>query len=780
MPLVERLVLEDLRALREANERRWHQPLQRAVERVQGSAAVGWEDPTPRERDDPGPVEGRGLGEVVRGSENGGGGTGTGVRGERQTLASWLSPRRVIESIVARRYTPDLIAASSISTDAARLAALWTTFHAEVDLESSPTDLTLVLAFLQHIVDSPSPSLPLALKVLESLLDSDENVSLAAAPLLPLLPAPAKVKFVVLRTLVALATSAQLFPTAHAALLALANLRAEHNVARGEEPADLELLHDTIDRLTDSLREARQVEYEPRALEPDHPLVVAHSLAIDLLPAWTPLPTSPTLDPTTSRLLSLYTDEAAARVRWDLVARTVETWGPRPRRVAVRGPPTTPTGWRLERHHLKLLRWYSGEAPFSAYGVLEGAPGAAADHRRHRSRSRRIAQPTRAYDLAIAASHSFVQTPALLTDWSNFDKSNWIELLSDSRVASHRTRSLARRFHTLFVSTATPSSPFLLTPRALLTLVRVSCAPIGKSHAFATSLVASRVALLSSPSSPFSAPTFDHYDLTTLAQAYLLLDDQKSMVAVYDRLLQQRIVPTQADVDVILRAAIRRHPGFVRWHLAQLYKVGVTITPETFSLLYRDTRTRVANPQKRKVALDRLVALASKLGIPISNPALLLHPSSTRTLAHPEVNKEMPLSHSNSLLEHAFEQGNWVRANRLYTSSLASGLVLEDSFRRLVNLLTPSPSTPTETREAMRNLAKGIIQDAMERDPPLVEKQATYDALLRSLMEMVDWEAVGRVESRLSVYGVRPSEDMRRRVVEWAERRGFLKVQSSQ
>lgn len=777
MPLVERLVLEDLQRLRAEDEPRWRLPVLRAVEVIGGEERQrndpSWDRSTP-----PGiPDElelGRGFGEVVDTAR------GTSEPVAEASTPQWLDARRVMEDLLVGS-TPGalpthLVAALPNQTDAARLGELWKTFSAEVDPLASETDLALVLAFLLHLVAPPPPAavsqsttatLPLALKVLQSLLDSDESASLAAAPAVAL-PAAVKVQIVVLRTVAELATDAQLFPLAHRALLALAGLRATYKVARGDENDDLELLHHALAGVTDQLREARHVEFQPRATSPDHPLLIAHSLAIDLLPAWTPVLAhsrtgAPTVDDWTAALLARHTDECAARVRWDLVAHAWEKWGPQPRR-RVKQARTTPTGWVLHAHHLKLLRWYAGEAPFSTYGVLASAVEG-------ETRSVRPVDGAKVYDLALSTLRAFAYAydPAQWRGWSAHDKSGLIELLTVSRGATQRTRSIARRFYAHFAA-ADPRA-FVLPARGFLALIRTSCPPYADQRAFAAELVARRVATLTNPAGAYG-PALDHFELTTLAQCYLELGDLPSLRGVYSRLLALRIVPDATDVQILVRAATRRLPSLARWYLKSLHAAGAPTDVALFEMVLRETVSQLADrPQQRDRAVARLAHLAETLDLTRADldALALVHASlvgkAQYSKAHDAVfdNGEMRPTVVRSILREGIKAGKSRWVADVYDEASKAGFTDELYFRHVLAHLGPRPE--------LRGHLERAIERALQREPPLITSSATYDSVLRSCIALDDWDSVGKIEQRLEPYGVLPTRKLVDTIQKWGERR---------
>ncbi|KAK4699538.1 hypothetical protein P7C70_g6718, partial [Phenoliferia sp. Uapishka_3] len=793
MPLVERLILADLEKLREKEgKKQWRLPFDDLGEegmKKEKKKVVPWENQRERLRTErreakeeeakkwvefdrmkdegmEGEMKGRGFREMLE--------AGHGEE-EEGKLPMWVDARKVMEDLIRTSddqsiiLPPHLIVGSSSPTASEKLADLWTTFLADSSLNSdtqteTQTDLSLVLSFLHLLTtsssSSESPHLPLALKVLQTLLSTNDTFSLANPPSSASLPHATNVQFVILRTLTSISISSPaLFPIAKKSLLSIATLRALHSIPPEDEDADLELLQETLSAITTHLREARQVEYAPRVplgTPSTHPLLIAHFLVHDLLPRWTPIhstsasASSPILSSYTSQLISGYTTEAAKRIRWDLVGQTWSRWSSRPRRRSVplsspsssSLPPALLPKWTLPSHHLKLLRWYSGEAPFSTYGIS----GPEIDNNGH---SIRVVDGAKVYDLALDTLRAFMRDKNLWENWGEVEKSEWIGLLSGGRASSRRTRSLARAFYKLWTINGGEEG-VVLTAKALLGLVRTSCAPYGTQEVFAAGVVRRRVESMSGA----NGSGFDHFELTALAHCYLLLGDQDSMKGVYKRMLDLRIIPTQKDVEVIIKAAIRRSPGLGLWYLKDLWQKGWEIRRETFEMAMVETCAVLAEGKgERERAVKRLFRLYERRVDgegerqeeleELRNVRDRLLAETMDQTAHSVIRSgefdELDPSRTKRLIREAINARQFPWMCELYSSAIVSSFSDEETLRFVLRELS---STKTGVvHHAWKG--KEFVEDALKRG--LVERKGTGDAVLRYCVVSGDWEAAERV-----------------------------------
>lgn len=811
MPLVQRLILDDISGLmnKEPPSKGWRKVARQADVGMEGD---WWQTQGGSEGEAPA-FTGRALGEMVD--------EAAGVVKEPSSvptdppaakaipaeLPAWVDAKRAMQDLLAdgpgdrsRPLPAELVASTTDElADVERLGQLWKSFHAATTQDPADDDLSLSpsLSFLLHLSalhrpraflsidplpEETPPYLALAIKVLQDVLADDPfDTDLADPPAVEGLPHAAKVQFIVLRTAATLALSHKLFPIAHDTLTSINDLRLRHGIARADDE-DVALLHYALSLMTETLCDDRQVEFHPRATSPTHPLLLAHSLAVHLLPAWSPLVETdlgkPYVDVETSNLLARVVDEAVARVRWDLVASIWETWGPRRRPGLVAGTSsTTRRGWVLHAHHRKLLRWYAGEAPFSTYGVLGSTRDAS-------GRSIRVGNAERTLDFALGTLRDFSQDRKLWSSSSTEDKAELIELLSSSKVVSTRTRSLARQFYYLFANPGAAGPPFALTSRSLLNLVRISSPPYGEQKPFAESLVRGRVALLSSPASPYATETFDHADLTVLAQCYLLLDDLDSMTQVFRRLLDQKCIPNALDVECVVRAAARRRPSLARWYLQLLYSQGAEITPRILRTTMYETQAQLGRESVGvKRSLEQVVDLAKRFGLPAREVSDLARLATHIGQGDQVEGAESAVREGNAkfdevsprvvrrLLREALRKGDWRWAVEVYeAASRPGGGLVDEALFRLV--LLQLGDVKREERSEAREWGLRFVDRAVRRRPPMVGRRATYDTVLGFLVKHGQWKGVVEVVRRLEPFGVEPGEEMRRKVVHWARGKG--------
>ncbi|GAA5838553.1 hypothetical protein JCM11251_003423 [Rhodosporidiobolus azoricus] len=487
----------------------------------------------------------------------------------------------VLDPVVARNFmstlsaTPssgDLVLPHSLShafprlKKADQLSLVWDTFAASADLGNSPSDLRLALNSIHRLsapasasaAPPPATHLSLSLRILDSLLSFLPESVLAAEPRVsPSLAQTARVQAVLLRTLSNIALTeadhasspldAQAFLIVSArAVLSYDVLRSCYLDALRLQTSDRTRLRSTTSALLTSLSTERVFTYRPSTLpsaaaSPD----TALSLTGALLPLY--LANSPGERET---VLDFFAVEVATRYRWDLLARVWDENNTRGGMVDRR------EGWVLKRDHLKLARWLAGEAPVGMYPSLAAEVEAGAEPVRP--------VDTYLFNRLATQTYRFFRTSEDAPRWTLTDKNAYLLLLTSSPASTPHTRSIARRLATHWLGIK--DDPFLLSAPALLSLLRTSLRPHTRtSHSllrekFAKPLILTHIRSLISPSSPFARPTtvaqgkLDHFDLTTLAQAYAIVGDWDSMGEVNGQILRQKIVPDQRDVEVIVAA----------------------------------------------------------------------------------------------------------------------------------------------------------------------------------------------------------------------------------
>ncbi|GAA5905953.1 hypothetical protein JCM6882_009080 [Rhodosporidiobolus microsporus] len=511
-----------------------------------------------------------------------------------------LLAKSLLTSLVASprksRLPIALVSAHPAARNDQRLAALWATFAAEANLSESPADLQLALAFLHYLAaplpspatsspPSPPPStyLSLSLRVLDSLLAFLPDTVLARdSPPSPSLPQSTRVQALLLRTASNIALSeaehapspadAQAFLALSArALLSFKALRSS-TASLAVDEADSSRLRTTTTSLLTSLAAERTFTYRPSTLPSAAPSASSPlALTASLLPLfssthWGGGAASLLLE--LSPVLDAFATEAAQRYRWDLLARVWGEWNA-PGQEQGRGK-----GWILQRDHLKLARWLAGEAPVSTYpSLLDGGARKALAAKQEKGKDA-IVRPVHATLFGRLATQTYrflrdAQSDKAAARWSLTDKNAYLLLLTSSPASTPHTRSIARRLATHWLNPSPSSSgggtdPFLLSAPAFLSLLRTSLPPPTRTSSgvspstFAQPLILSHIRSLVSPSSPFSRAStvahgkLDHFDLTTLAQAYAIVGDWKSMGEVYGQLLGQRVLPDKRDVEVVV------------------------------------------------------------------------------------------------------------------------------------------------------------------------------------------------------------------------------------
>ncbi|CDR49059.1 RHTO0S22e02256g1_1 [Rhodotorula toruloides] len=492
--------------------------------------------------------------------------------------------------------------ASEVTDDAesgaiAVVQKAWDAFVAGANFDDHPDHLRLATAFVHRLVapttSAPSPSsaeLAIALRVVDSLLQVFPDDIVAPQPTtVEGVSAETLLQTVLLRTVVNIAMSEDYVDLAILSLHSIDALRAAHppHTSSPESGADLDNTRTLIRILLRRMHDERHLGYLPtlrdQAWSPSSSIQQAASL-FRLLHRWTAVNLSdfdkPVLTPATADLLSSFATEAGKRRRWDLLADTWQAWSPR--------------GWTLLRYHYPLAQWLAGDAPFSSYEATNRSYDGPA-------RSVRL----QLFSRFVAATDEQLKLGQVGRDWTNEERSRWVELLCGSRGATASTRSVARRVVLEWQKRyplGTPS-PFLLRASALLSLVRTSLPPYGKNRNFARTAIGHHFTCLANSRSPYASPTgqIEHFDLTTLAQAWTLVGDHDSVAQVYRRVLDQRVLPDTKDVEVIFEGAPLRSLDGALEQVLQAARMGLRLSYEVFEALLKSSLAElVARDHERR------------------------------------------------------------------------------------------------------------------------------------------------------------------------------------
>ncbi|BGP35735.1 hypothetical protein JCM10296v2_007587 [Rhodotorula toruloides] len=488
------------------------------------------------------------------------------------------------------------------SNGSAAVQKAWDAFVAGTNFDDHPDHLRLATAFLHRLVAptssalSPSSAeLAIALRVVDSLLQVLPDDIVAPQPNnADGVSAGTLLQTVLLRTVVNIAMSEDYIDLAVLSLHSIDTLRAAHPslASSHESAADLDNTRTLIRILLRRLHDERHLGYLPtlrdEAWSPSSSIQQAASL-LRLLHRWTAVNLSnfdkPVLTPATAELLSSFATEAGKLRRWDLVADAWQAWSPR--------------GWKLLRYHYPLAQWLAGDAPFGSYEATNRSYDGPA-------RSVRL----QLFSRFVAATDEQLKLGQVGRDWTNEERSRWVELLCGSRGAMASTRSVARRVVLDWQKRyplGTPS-PFLLRASALLSLVRTSLPPYGKNRNFARTAIGHHFTCLANSRSPYASPTgqIEHFDLTTLAQAWTLVGDHDSVAQVYRRVLDQRVLPDTKDVEVIFEGAPLRSLEGALEQVLQAARMGLRLSYEVFEALLKSSLAElVARDHERRKAEPR-------------------------------------------------------------------------------------------------------------------------------------------------------------------------------
>ncbi|POY74953.1 hypothetical protein BMF94_1929 [Rhodotorula taiwanensis] len=524
-----------------------------------------------------------------------------GRRKRRAALARTSSPAPAPEQVPPETVSPYDCLSSFLTVPVSDIAAAgeaWHSFDRATRADQSDRDLHLAIRFLFHLVqpgrpgskvEELQPRLQLALQVLHRLLDVFPDEVVQPEPTRTDLFQEVRLQVVLLRTAIEVARREHMYETVESALGSIDQLREVHPVlATSPESAfDITAVESEVRRGLGALRDERQTSYAPslRAEAWKMDAEVARvARVVRYRYRWSTSvadPDQPTLAPRLDQFLNTFAAECAHRQRWDLVAEMWRLWSAR--------------GWHMDGQALSLARWFAGEMPSSTYG-----PGPLA---------KTVLQPRLFVTLAREV-HADVQRGSQRVTWTAGEKNDWVDLLCASRVASRSTREMARELVSIWQRKDPVGSalPFVLRGSTLLNLLRTALPPYGTDSTYARSGLSAHVATLVNPSSPYSSPNgrIEHYDLTTLAQAFTLAGDHVSVGQIYRRALEQKQLPDAKDVTVVLADAARRYPRGAFEQVAKAAASGLGVDLELIQAVL-------------KAQLDQLRSRSSQASRPVAD-----------------------------------------------------------------------------------------------------------------------------------------------------------------
>lgn len=715
---------------------------------------------------------------------------------------------------------------AGVSTDLEAADQAWKAFSTIADFESSDDDLRIALDFLLRLCRpvalgvpqtssswSPPPvtseQLSLALQVLRRLLDVFPDDVVRPEPTGSDLPQPVRLQVVLVRTVLEIALREGLSDLSIEALHALGTLRKTYAAlaASPESTEDAAAIDKVLQRGLVTMREERQTLYTPTLRDEAWSCsaeVAQLAALVRLRYAWSrdePWDSSEPMSRSSTRLLSAYVDECAARHRWDLVAECWRLWSKR--------------GWSIGRQAVPLARWLAGASAPDTYG-----PGGSA-------LSTPVVNPGLLSRLANETTAA-LQSGWISSDWTAEDKNDWVDLLCASRAASRATRQCARRSvaHWQQVQPVGSPAPFVLRGSTLLNMVRTALPPYDKDFAYPRQLLSAHVASLVNPASPYASTDghIEHFDLTTLAQAFTLAGDHASVGQIYRRALEQKHLPDAKDVGVVLADVARRHPHGALEQVARAAASGLKIDLELLQAVLKAQLDQlrsegshaavVAKESQLREAIAQACALATRLGLPASHIASLCRfgeeylaadPASDIKPSRRGTNGGMSAARAVGDLLTARRTNDWRLAHRLFTRTLIRdelGRTVAHGIRDervltlcLETLLKADRSKGYRTeRLAIRDAIAQVLDAAIaplaqlniEETPTpagnvtLVRSRAGLDLVLEAhvratepevvdaLMALLERQADLECEDRLD-----PSDSTNEKVVRWAvARRG--------
>lgn len=729
-------------------------------------------------------------------------------------LLKVVDSRVELQSILKQGYrgcalSPILKAERPTLDDIQLLGELWTTFSNTHDFSTSPQDLHLAFSFLTYLVAPISPThptaeppgkyLPLALVVFRNLVDNHISESSVSTPEADSSKGVTLQK-VFLRTIVNASLDEGFSHLAYSALDSLASLRESNPsttaAATNDVDPDLILVQETITSLLNILSAESQDNYRPR-LDFDTPfekapLTQALTLILTLLPRYSysavelskDTNSHRTISSSTDEILTTFIDEAALRSRWDLVAKCWELWG----------DGEAGLGYIMPRRRRKLLRWYSGEAPFTTYprSVNQKLAG---------TRSIRTVNSRQFSDLAAATFKTAIagKDRGQISRWSIGEKSDFIELLCNSKAANSRTRDLARRYFKLFLKMNPRGSthPFSLSGSGLLAIVRSSTVPVDSENRleFCTTAVNNYISIITSPTSPYSnystsssstsSTKIAHYDLTILAQCYSLMGDINSVSQVYTKLLQQKIIPDIKDIELIVVALSKSKPKYARKFLILSVELGAKIPFDIYKEIMKATvihhrllstdfsldLTKVLNiaqnysgmmkgkkNPKGEEDLRLLEAYANELKVTGSEPYFRKEFSAKESIIGAiglgETSKfgEVIPSALNPIMKLIAKEDNWSLAITVYDKlTTLPGVLHEGTYRETIKILiraldlSRKKSLGEPRKDKILFKLRKYTNDLFQTEKPKIKEVKTYEFAFKAAIMLRDLHMMGKL-----------------------------------
>ncbi|GAA5828747.1 hypothetical protein JCM5353_002878 [Sporobolomyces roseus] len=518
-----------------------------------------------------------------------------------------LPPDSSLSSSQALCLLSELIDPSHLSPSLTptQISQLWSHIQPSLDLSSSLSDFRTTLSLLHQVlsVSHPTPNLPLAFEIFSSLVQVLPEHLISPQP--SSIPDNLAIQFVLLRTALQAALSEDLYTLAIEISLTLGKLH--ESVIREEvgRKEDLMNLGRAVQGVLSELREERKGSYKPSELEISQSGELERvEKALEIMKELIGSACSVAGEADgkileqMKCLVNEFMEEASERYRWDLVARNFKPW------YLYFDTPDSPIQWEgLGRNHLKLARWLSGTAPYSTY-----------PQQLSHSESRRPALPE-LFSFFARITHLQLRQGSLSSQWTLEEKWHYLDLLLVSPGSTRETRSLARRIVSYWMSSSSPlvpstRNPFTLRSTTLLHLLRSSTSQ-SKTHPsgeeFSKSLINHFIQSLISPLSPYSTPSssstiqLQHFDLTTLAQAYTILGDSESVGQVYRKMLSLKYLPDERDVRLILENRGGDGDGGVGFLRDVMQKVGVKVGVNTLKGLLKGVMERGEEEKVRGV-----------------------------------------------------------------------------------------------------------------------------------------------------------------------------------
>ena len=701
----------------------------------------------------------------------------------------------------------------------------WKAFSTIADFESSDDDLRVALDFLLRLcrpvttdfsqtssspLPIPSEQLSLALQVLRRLLDVFPDDVVRPEPTGSDLPQPVRLQVVLVRTVLEIALREDFADLSIKALHALGVLRKTHAAlaASPESDQDAAAIDKVLQRGLVTMREERQTLYTPTMRDEawsSSAEVSQLAALVRLRYIWSRDDAWDSTEPvsrSSAYLLSAYVDECAARHRWDLVAECWRLWSKR--------------GWSIGRQAVPLARWLAGASGPETYGPGGGALSTPVVHPGLFSR---LANETAAA----------LQGGRIGSDWTAEDRNDWVDSLCASRAASRATRQCARRSvaHWQQAQPVGSPAPFVLRGSTLLNLLRTALPPYDKDLTYPRQFLSAHVATLVNPASPYSSADghIEHFDLTTLAQAFTLAGDHASVGQIYRRTLEQRHLPDAKNVGVVLADVARRHPHGALEQVARAAASGLRVDLELLQAVLKAQLDQlrsdgshaavVAKESQARETIAQACALATRLGLTASHAASLRRFGEEYLAADPASNVKPSRRGTDGVMSAARAVGDlltarrtndWRLAHRVFTRTL-----IRDDFGRTVahgirdeRVLTlcletflkadRSKGYRTE-RLAIRDAIAQVLDAAIaplaqldiEEETPtpagnvtLVRSRAGLDLVLEAHLRTTEPEAVDALVALLARQAdleceerLVPSDSMTEKVVRWAvARRG--------